>query len=175
MPFSTTFCPDLPKIRVDDQPPFTNTGLDLAGPLKVLNGINRNGDQKYCVCLFTCMSTRAIYLQLVESLEVEAFLRAFRRFTARRGLPSLLLSDNAKNFKSASKEVKCLMRSPRLGETLVRKGVKWQFIVDRSPWKGGAWERLIRSVKRCLNKVIGRAYLMQIELSIILAEVEAVI
>ena len=121
------------------------------------------------------MSTRAIHLELVESLEVEAFLRAFRRFTARRGLPSLLLSDNAKSFKSASKEVKCLMRSPRLGETLVRKGVKWQFIVDRSPWQGGAWERLIRSVKRCLKKVIGRAYLMQIELSTILAEVEAVI
>ena len=133
LPFSTTFCPDLPKIRVDDQPPFNNTGLDFAGPLKVLNGINRNGDQKYYVCLFTCMSTRAIHLELVESLEVEAFLRAFRRFTARRGLPSLLLSDNAKSFKSASKEVKCLMRSPRLGETLVRKGVKWQFIVDRSP------------------------------------------
>ena len=47
------------------------------------------------------MSTRAIHLEPVESLEVEAFLHAFRRFTARRGLPSLLLSDNAKNIKSA--------------------------------------------------------------------------
>ena len=120
------------------------------------------------------MSTRAIHLELVEPLEVEAFLRAFRRFTARRGLPSLVLSDNAKNFKSASKEVKCLMRS-RLGETLVRKGVKWQFIVDRSQWQEGAWERLIRRVKRCFKNVIGRAYLIHIEVRTILAEFEAVI
>ena len=121
------------------------------------------------------MSTRAIHLELVESLEVEAFLRAFRRFAVRRGLPSLVISDNAKSFKSASREVKGLLRSPRLGEGLVRKGVRWQFIIDRSPWQGGAWERLIRSVKRCLKKVIGRAYLTHMELSTTLTEVEAVI
>ena len=68
-----------------------------------------------------------------------------------------------------------MLRSPRLGEGLVRKGVRWQFIIDRSPWQGGAWERLIRSVKRCLKKVIGRAYLTHMELSTILTEVEAVI
>ena len=80
LPFSTTFCPDLPQIRVDDQPPFMNTGLDFAGPLKVLDKASKDGEEKYYVCLFTCMSTRAIHLELVESLEVEAFLRAFRRF-----------------------------------------------------------------------------------------------
>ena len=61
------------------------------------------------------MSTRAIHLEFAESLGVEAFLRAFRRFTVRRGRPSLLLNDNAKHFKPASKEVKCQMLSPRLG------------------------------------------------------------
>ncbi|XP_065060581.1 uncharacterized protein LOC135687855 [Rhopilema esculentum] len=162
-------------MRVDDQPPFANTGLDFAGPLTVASKGNNDGEEKFYVCLFSCMSTRAVHLELVESLNVESFLRAFRRFTARRGLPSLLVSDNAKTFKSASKDVKHLLRSPRLGESLEKKGVKWQFIVDRSPWQGGAWERLIRSVKRCLKKVIGRSYLTQIELNTILIEVEAVI
>ena len=149
MPFPTTFCPDLPQIRVDDQPPFTNIGLDFASPLKVLNKANKDGEERYYVCHFTCLSARAIHLEIVESLEVEAFLCAFRKFAARRGLPSLLISDNAKSFKSASKKVKGLLCSPRLGEGLVRKGIRWQFIIDRSPWQGGAWERFIRSVKRC--------------------------
>ena len=79
-PFRTKFAPDLPKVRVDDAPPFTNTGMDFAGPLLLSD---KDGSQKYYVCLFTCLSTRAIHLELVESLHVEAFLRAFRRFCAR--------------------------------------------------------------------------------------------
>ena len=89
----------------------------------MLNKANKDGEEKYYVCLFTCMSTKAIHLELVESLEVEAFLRTFRRFAARRGLPSLLINDNGKSFKSASREVKGLLRSPRLGEGLMRKEV----------------------------------------------------
>ena len=150
MPFPTTFCPDLPQIRVDDQPPFTNIGLDFASPLKVLHKANKDGEEKYYMCLFTCLSARAIHLELIESLEVEAVLRAFRWFAARRGLPSLLLCDNAKGFKSASKEVKGLLCSHSLGKGLVRKGIRWQFVIDRSPCQGGAWERFIRSIKRCL-------------------------
>ena len=111
-------------------------------------------------------------MELVESLEVEAFLRAFRRFCARRGLPSTLYSDNAKTFKSAAKEVKKLLRSPRLHEAFVSQGVKWNYITERSPWQGGAWERLIRSVKRCIIKVVGRAKLGSQEMATILTEVE---
>ena len=81
------------------------------------------------------------------SLEVDEFLRAFRRFCARRCLPSTLHSDNATTFKSASKEITKLVRSPRLQENLNSQGVRWIFITERSPWQGGAWERLIRSVK----------------------------
>ncbi|XP_065064703.1 uncharacterized protein LOC135690935 [Rhopilema esculentum] len=91
LPYSTVFCPDLPRMRVDDQPPFANTGLDFAGPLTVASKGNNDGEEKFYVCLFTCMSTRAVHLELVESLNVESFLRAFRRFAARRGLPSLLV------------------------------------------------------------------------------------
>ncbi|XP_065065426.1 uncharacterized protein LOC135691495, partial [Rhopilema esculentum] len=90
LPYSTVFWPDLPRMRVDDQPPFANTGLDFAGPLTVASKGNNDGEEKFYVFLFTCMSTRAVHLELVESLNVESFLRAFRRFTARRGLPSLL-------------------------------------------------------------------------------------
>lgn len=96
--------PDLPKIRVDDSPPFCNVGVDFAGPLM----------NKGYVCLFTCAAMRAVHLELVEALDVDSFIRAFRRFTARRGVPAKMLSDNAKTFKTMSKEVQKLVRAPRL-------------------------------------------------------------
>ena len=74
LPFKTVFHPNLPLCRVDDSPPFTHTGLDFPGPLMLRDGVNT---KKYYICLFTCMSTRAIHLELTESLEVSSFLQAF--------------------------------------------------------------------------------------------------
>ena len=116
-----------------------------------------------------------MHLELVESLEVESFIRCFRRFTARRGVPATVLSDNAKTFKAALKEIRKLLHSPRLTEHFSLQGVKWKWIVELSPWKGGIWERLIRSTKRCLVKVVGRSLLSYSELSTLLVEIEAVI
>ena len=109
LPHKSVFCPDLPDFRVDDAPPFTHVGIDFAGPLTVSDKENA----KCYVCLFTCASTRALHLELTETLDVEEFIRAFRRFSARRGLPGTVISDNAKTFKSASKEVRRLLRSPK--------------------------------------------------------------
>jgi len=138
---------------------------------------NKDSDreQKVYVCLFTCASTRAVHLEMVSSLEVNEFISAFRRFSARRGLPATIISDNAKTFKSAAKEVRKLWRSPRLSEYLSLRSVKWKFIVELAPWHGGMWERLVRSTKRCLKKVIGRAMLTYNELYTLLVEVEGVI
>ena len=55
------------------------------------------------------------------------------------------------------------------------KGIKWQFITEHSPWEGGAWERLIRSVKRCIIKVVGKAMLTFSEMNTLLVEVESII
>ena len=55
------------------------------------------------ICLYTCASTRAVHLDLLEYYSAEAFLGLFRRFTSRRGQPSVMMSDNAKNFKAAAR------------------------------------------------------------------------
>ena len=107
-PFATPKDPPLAVSRVSDEPPFTNTGMDFAGPTYVSN---TQPTQKAYICLFTCASTRAVHLELVDSLSAPSFLQAFRRFSSRRGLPARLLSDNAKTFKSASKEVTKILRS----------------------------------------------------------------
>ena len=58
------------------------------------------------VCLFICLSTRAVHLELVMDLSTNAFLAAFRRFTARRGCPGDLYSDNGSNYVGADRELR---------------------------------------------------------------------
>ena len=103
--------PQLPEDSVSSQAPFSMTGVDFAGPLYVKSS---KGPLKTYVCLFTCGSTHAIHLELSNDLTVTSFLLAFRRFTSRRGLPSKMMSDNAKTFKAAAKEITNIRQSPRL-------------------------------------------------------------
>ena len=90
---------------------------------------------------------------------MDAFLCSFRRISTQRRLPRKLYSDNAKTFKSASKEVKQILSPAKVKRALINSGIDWEFIILKSPWMGGAWERLVRSVKRSLKKVVGRASL----------------
>ena len=95
-----------------------------------------------------------------------------------------MISDNAKQFKSASKELgpkeEILTQDDEdiencISTFLTNRAVKWQFITERAPWWGGFYERLVGSVKRCLKKTLGKASLNYIELNTILTEVEAVL
>ena len=177
-PYSSPPQADLPSDRVSEDPPFTHVGLDFAGPLFIETKNSENADnesKKVYICLFTCASTRAIHLELTSGLSVEAFLLAFRRFTGRRGVPATLHSDNAKTFKSSSREVQRIIRSEEVWRYLTNKQIQWNFIIEKAPWWGGYWERLVRSIKRPLKKVLGRATLGFDELNTILIEIEAVI
>ena len=157
-------------------PPFTLTGIEFAGP-SITTGIgNTEGSEfKSYVCFFTCTSTHAVHLEFIEALGVTKFIQCFHRFTVRRGMPSTLISDNAKTFSAISKEVKKLVSAEGLHAQLESQGVKWRFILDRSPWQCGMWERLICSVKRCIIKVVRRALLRFVELCTLLVEIESVI
>lgn len=86
-----------------------------------------------------------------------------------------MLSDNAKNFKSSAKEVIKIMRSDEVKRHMATNRITWNFIVERAPWWGGFWERLVKSVKRCLKKIVGRSSLSFEEMRTVLTEVEAVI
>ena len=125
--------------------------------------------------MFTCASTRAVHLEMVDSLTAPSFLQAFRRFASRRGLPARLLTDNAKTFKYASKDVKNILRSLEIQRELTSKGVRWEFIVEKAPWHGGFWELMIQSTKRCLKKSLGRISLDFEALRTLLVEIETTI
>ena len=171
-PIPTPRDPPLPLSRVSDQPPFTHTGIDFPGPLYA-NTTQKA--RKVYICLLTCASTRAIHLELVDSLSVPSFLLAFRRFVARRGLPARILTDNAKTFKCAAKEVKNLLRSTNVQRELATSGVAWDYIIERAPWHGGFWGRMVQCMKRCLKKSLGRTSLDFEALRTLLVEIETTI
>ena len=166
--------PPLPSYRVADTPPFTNTGLDFLGPLLITNRKDKTVEKTYCL-LWTCLSTRAVHLELCRNLTVAEFLMCFRRFSNRKGLPSLLLSDNASTFKSSSLEIRKLRSSEKVRTELSNQRVTWQNVTEKAAWFGGAWERLVRSVKRFIKKTIGKTLLDFMELSTLIVEIESIL
>ena len=83
------------------------------------------------------------------------------------------MSDNAKTFKSAAQEVKRIVRAKEIQQYLINKGVIWDFIIERAPWQGGFWERMVGITKRCLRKAVGRKSLSFEEIRTVLIEIEA--
>ncbi|XP_043225627.1 uncharacterized protein LOC122383367 isoform X1 [Amphibalanus amphitrite] len=157
-PFNEEAAP-LPGCRVTQSPPFTVTGVDFCGPLFSVDFPRK----KFYVCLFTCAVTRAVHLEMTDALSLPAFMLALRRFSARRGLPRIMYSDNAPTFRGADKQ---------LQRVYSHLAPEWRFIVPHSPWWGGWWERLIRSVKVGLRKSLGSRCLSRDELETVLLEVE---
>ena len=174
-PFPSLKTPPLPKSRLTGNHAFQATGVDYAGPISV-RGTNQQLSKMY-ICLFTSANIRAVHLELVEDLSAEAFIRAFKRFINRRGVPELMISDNAKNFRAASVEIirtkNKILEVEKTQHFFASHGIKWQFIAERAPWWRGFYERLIGTMKRCLKKVLGKASLKIFEVTTILTEVEA--
>ena len=168
-PFSTPDPAPLPSIRTQDVHPFTYTGVDFSGALYV-----RHGEEiKVYLCLFTCATTRALHLEIVQDLSTETFLLAFRKFAARRSLPTIMVSDNASTYLSAADELQSLMQSSEVKRDLAKRGVSWRFIPKRAPWWGGFWERMVGLTKSALKKVLGRRHISLITLETVIVEIEA--
>ena len=117
--------------------------------------------QKCYILLFTCSVSRAIHLELTNSLGLEPLKLAVRRFILRRGTPSYIMSDNFKTSKLM--EIKLFISN---------LGIIQKFILERSPWWGGYYERLVGLIKLCIKKVISRARLSFEELNTVIVQVE---
>ena len=131
------------------------TGVDFTGALYVRCS---DGEQKVYVCLFTCAVSRAAHLEIVIDLTHECFLQTFQRFTSRRSLSKVMISDNATTFLAAGEELQSVLSSAALADNLAKRGVEWRFIPKRTPWFGGFWERLVGLTKSALKRVLGRTH-----------------
>ncbi|XP_075163025.1 uncharacterized protein LOC142235646 [Haematobia irritans] len=111
--------------------------------------IGRHTEKRYGA-LFTCLTMRAIHIEIVTTLNTSSCIMAIRNFMCRRGIPNEFYSDNGTNFVSAERELREAAKEVDKNE-LVRKftttTTKWNFNPPSSPHMGGAWERLVRSIK----------------------------
>ncbi|XP_063062170.1 uncharacterized protein LOC134455033 [Engraulis encrasicolus] len=166
---------DLPAARLRlHKPPFHSTGMDCFGPFLVKVG--RRNEKRWGI-IFKCLTTRGVYLDILSSIDVDAFLMALRRFIARRGRPAELYSDQGTNFKGGEKELHKAFKdmSPDLQQTLARSQISFHFNPPAAPHFGGAWEREIRSVKTALYTTVGSQPVTEEVLRTVLAEVECIL
>ena len=164
-PYSYPESPALPTCRLSATPPFYYTGVDYAGPIYVKDIFSTsNITHKAWIFLFTCSNSRAICLDLVPDSSSPSCIRGLKRFFSRRGAPKSILSDNGTNFTAADTQ-----------QFASNYGTDWQFNPPASPWWGGIYERLVRSTKRCLKKILWNAKLSYEEVLTILLEIELVL
>lgn len=163
---------DLPDSRLaHHNRPFTHCGVDLFGPIEVTVG--RRREQRYGV-LFTCMTVRAVHIETVPSLTADSFIMALRRMASRRGWPQYMYSDNGTNLRGAEVELRksFLESESKVNDELANIGIIWNFNSPVSPHKGGAWERLIRSVKTALKITLKERAPREEVLTTLLTEIE---
>lgn len=145
---------ELPLARLATyEPPFTFTGIDYFGPLYVT--VRRSKEKRWGV-MFTCLTTRAVHIEIAYKLDTDSCLMSIRSFMMIRGQPKEFRSDRGTNFIAAEK-VLCEefenIDQKEIGKEMNSLQIKWVFNPPGAPHMGGSWERMIRSFKRALYAI----------------------
>ena len=165
----------LPEHRLSSAPPFTNSGVDFFGPFFAKRG---RGHVKIYGVIFTCLSCRAVHLDIADSMSTDSFINVLRRFISRRGPVRILRSDRGTNFVGAERELRDAIQQwneTRIQEAMLQKSIQWTFNPPHASHFGGIWERLIRTVRKVLNALLHEQSLTEDSLRTLLCETEAVL
>nr|CAB3263160.1 uncharacterized protein LOC104265735 [Phallusia mammillata] len=166
----------LPIDRVNSHSPaFTYVGVDYFGPLMVRQA---RSQVKVYGCLFTCMTVRAVHLEVADSLSTSAFINCLRRFIGRRGRPTKICSDNGTNFVGAVRELKEAIgrwNQQSIDDFLRQQDIQWSFNPPAASHMGGVWERMIRSVRRVLSALLTAQSVTRDTLETVLVEAESIL
>ena len=150
---------DLPEKRLHRTPPFYHCGIDVFGHFNIRHGKQTRanpGTQKVWVLLFSCLYTRAIHLEILDSMDTSSFKLAFQRFQAIRGECTYLRSDAGSNFMGARNEIGDLS-----GDTIrevktnwEQQGKYWDVNPPLASHFGGVWERAIGQIRHYIERYL---------------------
>ncbi|CAH8818888.1 unnamed protein product [Schistosoma curassoni] len=154
---------------------FSAVGVDYFGPLFVKRG--RSLEKRYG-CVFTCLQTRAVHIEMTHSLNTDSFIMALLRFIGRRGKPAEIYSDNGSNFVGAVSELRRFVQQlnqQKIDKELSARQIQWHFNPPSSSHRGGVWERMIRSIRRLLLLITREQTLTDETLNTYLIEIERIL
>jgi len=173
---------DLPIERHTPSPPFTYVDVDVFGPWNIVTRRTRGGSaaSKRWAVLFSCLTTRAIHIELIEEMSSSSFINAVRRFYAIRGKVNEFVSDRGTNFVGATADLGATVINVEdypVKEFLHKTGVVWKFNPPHASHFGGAWERMIGVARHLLDSMLpdhNRCLTHEV-LSTFMAEVSAIV
>ena len=171
----------LPLSRVTPTRPFTNTGLDYAGPITLRTWKGRGAKtHKGWICVFVCLTTSAVHLEVVTDYSTEGFIATYRRFISRRGILHSLYSDCGTNFIGADATLKRMFTQgsqdhQTLAQLFVNDNTRWCFNPPAAPHMGGKWEAVVKSTKHHLRRTVSETALTYEEFSTLLTQIEALL
>ncbi|XP_011880587.1 PREDICTED: uncharacterized protein LOC105569050 [Vollenhovia emeryi] len=172
---------NLPQVRVREAIPFANTGVDFCGPFYIKEKKHRNRIRiKVYVCIFVCMTIKAVHFEVVSDLTSDGFLAALRRFISRRGIPAQVYSDNGTvGANNQLREMYASFNSDKHKNTIDRfaceNQIKWHFIPPAAPHFGGLWESTVKLFKHHFKRVVGDALFTFEELNTLVVEIEGIL
>ena len=146
---------DLPRERFHEHVyPLTDTRVEYFGLFEVK--FLRRTMKRWCG-LSTCLTTRAVHIEVAQSLDIESCLAALTRFIARLGYPNTIISDNGTNFVGAANELEAFMNGKdkaKIESDLAQKKIVWKFSLPGAPHIGGIWERLVQICKKVMIAIL---------------------
>ncbi|KAK2552265.1 hypothetical protein P5673_026796 [Acropora cervicornis] len=174
---------DLPVDRTGAIPPFTDVGFDVFGPWLIHTPKTRGGvtSSKCWGLVFTCLSCRAIHIEVLESMDTSSFICALRHFFAIRGPASMLRCDRGTNSIGGKSKLDDAIREldqPSLERYTKGQGCEWLFNPPHASHFGGVWERQIGTVRRVLDAMfleLGRSQLTHELRVTLMTEVTAIV
>lgn len=171
----------LPAARLAvNLPPFANVAIDGLGPLHVVTESGK-GKKKVWVLVFSCMTTRALNLELLTDVSADSFVLALRRHFADFGKAHSVRLDNFPSHKKMAEIFNSLDQADSSTSPLTRRGRKaardiyWSWSAVGQPSTNGVVERAVRSAKESLRKAIGNSLLENETLATLLKEARQII
>ena len=167
---------DLPSERItSDAPAFSQVGLDVFGPIAVKSG---RGEKYRYGLMCTCMVTRAVHIELLDSLRTDSLINAIRRIAARRGPVRYVVSDMGTNMVGADRELREALRGldrDSLRHAALAEGIDWHFNPPTGSHFGGFTERQIRTFRKVWRSMPAQQRLDEETLSTLFCEIEAIL
>ena len=149
--------------------PFTNAAVGYARPFETIQGISIRRVKQY-LCLFTCLNTRSIHLEMSFKMDTDSFItfiNSFSRMESRRGIPEVMFSDIGGNFAKVDKELKDLgnqLDEEKIKQTTANNRVQWSFNPPAAPHFGGVHKIMVKAAEKAIKNILRNANINDEEL-----------